>query len=326
MTGRNEGRLSAPVPFEEQDQADEVKEVSPKERHASLLDELQTLQTSGHVQSLEIPRQTHLVTLPSKGEFYDPGSPLHGREFVELKHPTLKEQMVLNSKSLVREGVAMERALQMLFTDPNMQVTQFLAGDKERLFIEMRRLMRGNEYHIEATCPRCGHLHRNLKYHLDQAKDYFPSDEKLEEIGVFKRTFGRGFTTFLFRLPYSKFIAEFRLLRGEDENRIISEQKRIMKEKEIGKRDKNIDYDMNIRIRQMLVSVNAVTDERLLDKFAMEMMTPDPEALLEAYEAVEPTTRMKFDLHCENEMCGAVTSDLTVPMNINFFWGRRRVS
>ena len=47
---------------------------------------------------------TEVVPLPSKGLFYPEGHPLHRQETVEIKYMTAKEEDLLTSQSLLREG------------------------------------------------------------------------------------------------------------------------------------------------------------------------------------------------------------------------------
>ena len=52
---------------------------------------------------------TDYVDLPSQGQYYPEGHPLCGKETLEFKHMTAKEEDILTSKALLKKGVAIDR-------------------------------------------------------------------------------------------------------------------------------------------------------------------------------------------------------------------------
>ena len=52
------------------------------------------------------------VKLPSEGRYYPEDSSLYGISSVEVKHLTAKEEDILSSKTLLKQGVAIDRFLQ----------------------------------------------------------------------------------------------------------------------------------------------------------------------------------------------------------------------
>ena len=52
---------------------------------------------------------TEAVPLPSGGRFYPVGHPLHGQEFVEIRFMTARDEDILTSPSLLKQGVALDR-------------------------------------------------------------------------------------------------------------------------------------------------------------------------------------------------------------------------
>ena len=56
---------------------------------------------------------TKFVTLPTRGRFYQEGHPLHNQETVEIRYMTAKEEDILTSRALLKEGVALDRLLQI---------------------------------------------------------------------------------------------------------------------------------------------------------------------------------------------------------------------
>ena len=61
---------------------------------------------------------TEFVELPSGGRYYPEGHPLHGKDSIEIKFMTAKEEDILTSKTLLKKGVAVDRMLQSIIIDP----------------------------------------------------------------------------------------------------------------------------------------------------------------------------------------------------------------
>ena len=60
---------------------------------------------------------TEFVELPSKGRFYPVGHPLHNQTTIEIKQMTAKEEDILTSRSLLKQGVAIDRVIQSIIMD-----------------------------------------------------------------------------------------------------------------------------------------------------------------------------------------------------------------
>ena len=60
---------------------------------------------------------TDFVELPSKGQFYPEGHPLCGKDTIEIKYMTAKEEDILSSRALIKKGVAIERLLESIIKD-----------------------------------------------------------------------------------------------------------------------------------------------------------------------------------------------------------------
>ena len=61
--------------------------------------------------ALTFTTPTEFVELPSGGNYYPEGHRLHGEQTVEIKFMTAKEEDILTSKTLIKQGVALERLL-----------------------------------------------------------------------------------------------------------------------------------------------------------------------------------------------------------------------
>ena len=57
---------------------------------------------------------TEFVELPSRGQFYSSEHPLHNQETVELRFMTAKDEDILTSQSLLKNGLAIDRLVSKL--------------------------------------------------------------------------------------------------------------------------------------------------------------------------------------------------------------------
>ena len=99
---------------------------------------------------------TEFVELPSQGIFYPAGHPLQNQKTVEIRYMTAKEEDILTSRSLLKEGVALDRMLQNLLVSKNININTLLVGDKNALLVAARRTGYGADYETNVTCPSCG--------------------------------------------------------------------------------------------------------------------------------------------------------------------------
>ena len=64
---------------------------------------------------------TEIVDLPSKGYFYPETSPLSSGK-LELKYMTAKEEDILTSQNLIKQGTVIDILLQSLIVDKTVKV------------------------------------------------------------------------------------------------------------------------------------------------------------------------------------------------------------
>ena len=91
---------------------------------------------------------TEIVELPSKGHFYVNGHPLSSGK-VEIKYMTAKEEDILSSENLIRQGVVIDKLLEALIVDKSIKVNDLLTGDKNAIMVATRILAYGKEYNFE---------------------------------------------------------------------------------------------------------------------------------------------------------------------------------
>jgi len=275
MTNRNNDRMMAPLPPQQTEQKPQNS-------------------------LLNFVTPTEFVELPSKGLYYPEGHPLKGKSSIEIKHMTAKDEDILSSPSLLREGVALDRMLNNIIIDKQINIDSILIGDKNAILIAARKTGYGNVYQTEVVCPNCGKkdthefgLAQTEKVHHGEV----PEDAVFNEKGNFEIT-----------LPASKVKLEIKLLRGGDEKQII---KMIASEK---------NTTMIDQYRMMIVSANGVQDRNMLNEFIDLMPIKDASYLKKTYKKLNPNVELKYNFECYS--CNH-KQELEVPFGANFFWPNR---
>ena len=129
---------------------------------------------------------TEVVDLPSKGLLYPKDHPCSGGT-IEIKYMTAKEEDILTSANLIKQGVVVEKLLESLIIDKSIKIDDLLIGDKNSILIASRILAYGKEYDVEIDG-------RKIEVDLTTLKD-IPLDESIVSNGV---------NEFEFELPATK--------------------------------------------------------------------------------------------------------------------------
>ena len=96
----------------------------------------------------EVKFPTEVVDLPSLGLLYPKDSPLSSGK-IEIKYMTAREEDILTSANLIKQGIVVEKLLESLIVDKSINVDDFLIGDKNAVLIASRILAYGKEYEVE---------------------------------------------------------------------------------------------------------------------------------------------------------------------------------
>lgn len=258
--------------------------------------------SGGSVLNFSTP--TEIVDLPSKGLLYPSDHPLYGKDTVEIRHMTAKEEDILSSQSLLRKGVAIDRMLQSILID-DVNVEELTIGDRNALLYAARVTGYGSDYEVEIECDNCDRDY-DFTFDLSTYSDSYTTMETKK--GDAHRFTENG--TVELELPKSKFLVEIRALTGEDETKL--EKAREMKE------TNNLqESSLTDMIKMMLHSANGVTDREQLNNFADVMPALDSRLIRETYRKVMPNVAFKQQTECTH--CG-YTVEMEVPITGDFFW------
>ena len=248
---------------------------------------------------------TEFVDLPSQGKFYADGHPLAGQNTIEIKQMTAKEEDILTSRTLLKNGVAVDRVIKSLIVNKGINPDSLLVGDRNAVLIAARISAYGNTYSTSVSCPSCG---TTQDYSFDLYDTNIThggeDDENILDIT------DNGDGTFATVLPKTQLNVTFRLLDGVDEKRIYnaSEQAR--------KRNK-VEQTVTNQIKTMVVSVNDDNSPQAINYLIENMPSLDTRQLRACYRSVARNIDLTQFFSCDE--CGH-SQDMEVPLTADFFW------
>ena len=242
---------------------------------------------------------TEFVDLPSQGRFYPESHPLHKKESIEIKQMTAKEEDILTSRSLLKKGIAIDRLLQSLIVDKNIDSNSLLMGDRNAIIIASRVSGYGNVYTTSVSCPAC---QTNQNYSFDLNDATIESGDFNDKLGVTDNKDG----TFTCILTKSEVSVVARLLTGNEEKKVINLEK-----------SNNI---ISTQLQNIIVSVNGDSSRQAIDYVATNMPSFDSRHLRMVLKMATPNVDLTQEFSCEE--CGH-TQEMEVPLTADFFWPDR---
>ena len=246
----------------------------------------------------EIPVET--VPLPSGGKCYDADHPLSGKNTVEIRAMTAREEDILTSKALIKKGTVISHLIKSCMIDKRVDPDSMLAGDRNALMVALRVTGYGADYNVEVDCPACS----------ERSKQSFNLGElPIKRLEIDPIT--NGTNIFEVKLPVTKAKCRFKLLTGTDEQDIMTASERRKKQ---GQRSENL---VTQRLRYSIVAVNGVTDLTKLDMFASSLPARDSLFLRKHIDKNEPGIDMKAWMDCPACL---EHSEVRLPLGAAFFW------
>jgi hypothetical protein len=246
----------------------------------------------------EIPVET--VPLPSGGKCYEAEHPLHGKETVEIRAMTAKEEDILTSKALIKKGTVISHLIKSCLIDKRVDPDTLLAGDRNALMVALRVTGYGTEYKVEIDCPACS----------ERSKHNFNLSElpikrlELDPVAI-------GTNVFEELLPVTKAKVRFKLLTGHDEQEIMIMAERRKKQ---GQRAENL---ITERLKHSIVSANGISDRTKIDMLVKSLPARDSLFLRKHIDKHEPGIEMKAWMDCPS--CFE-HSEVRLPLGAAFFW------
>jgi len=235
---------------------------------------------------------TEIVDLPSKGYFYPETSPLSSGK-VELKYMTAKEEDILTSQNLIKEGTVIDILLQSLIVNKDIKVEDLLIGDKNAIMVAARILGYGKDYDFTYDGV-------NQKVDLTE----------LEPNAIDFSDLKKGQNQFEYELPKSNRKITFKLLNGKDEKNIDAEVK--AREKLGG----SSTGELTTRLKNIITSVDGNVDRAYINNFVdNEFLSIDSLEFRKHMLSITPDIDMKTKIMVDGE-----ETEVTIPVTVRFFW------
>jgi hypothetical protein len=244
---------------------------------------------------------TEFVELPSRGAFYPEGHPLHNQKTVEIKFMTAKDEDILASTALIKNGLVIDRLLENLLV-PEVDPLTLLIGDKNALMVAARISAYGADYGLNIRCPLCV-AENKIDYDL-RSVSYLEEcfDEALlTDNSVVLNT---AWPCYELGLPVAKTQVGFKLFTSEDEKRLAAKQ------------DEQTAHVTSM-LAAVICHVDGNDDQEVIDQFVAAMPAADSRLLRKLYPKLVPNVELKFDFKCE--ACH-LEKTMEVPLTAEFFW------
>ena len=240
----------------------------------------------------ELKFPTEVVDLPSKGYFYVEGHPLLKGK-VEVKYMTAKEEDILTSQNLIKQGTVIDTLLQSLIVDKTINVNELLIGDKNAIMVAARILGYGKDYQFTYNGE-------------EQSVDL----SKLEPVDIDFSKFTKGVNEFSFKLPNSKRQINYKLLSGKDEKEVEAEIKSLQKV------TKDRSSELTTRLKKIILSVDGNSDRTYVNSFIdNEFLSRDSLEFRKHLVSMTPDIDMSANIDVDGE-----EQEVTIPVTLRFFW------
>ena len=248
----------------------------------------------------EVP--VDIAPLPSSGTVYSRESTLSGRETVEIRAMTAKDEDILLSQAYIKSGTVITKLIESCLIDKTINVDEMLAGDRNAVMIAIRITGFGAEYKIRATCEHC-------EKEQDTSVDL--SSLVIKRLG--SEPAQQGKNLFSTVLPVTKKEVMFSLMTVSDEKEATASAKR--KEKLLGiKEENNILTNSIVRV---IDNISGVTDRNKITKFVENMPVKDSRYIRKYIRDIEPGIDMNTSFTCQG--C-ELEAQVEISLGIGFFW------
>jgi hypothetical protein len=245
---------------------------------------------------------TEIVPLPSKGLLYPEEHPLASGN-IEMKYMTAKEEDILTSQNLIKQGVVLDKLFESLIITP-INYGDLFVGDKNAVMVAARILGYGKDYVVEVDDPFSPGTKQKVTIDLTQ----------IEHKEVDYSLFEHRKNEFDFELPQSKRVVTFRLMTHSLDKQIQTEIKGMNKTTV----RTGIDRELTTRLKNLIIAVDGESGRATINNFVdNELFAMDSRALRTYMKEISPDLDMTFTFI--SEATGEV-KEMDIPMDVSFFW------
>ncbi len=247
----------------------------------------------------EIPVET--VPIPSRGILYSPDSRLYKKETLKIKAMTAREEDILTSNALIKEGTAVDHLITSCVLEEGINALDLVLGDKNALMVSIRITGYGKDYRIKPTCENCGKI-SDINFDLSELGIKRLKIDPIEE----------GKNEFSFQLPVTKKNVIFKFLTSHDDKERDRKQK-------FYKDTFKVDNNVTSYLESTIISIEGITDKNKINHFIKNMPAFDSKSLRNFIRDNEPGIDMSHQFACHH--CQHVNK-ANLAITPEFFWPR----
>lgn len=245
---------------------------------------------------------TEIIPLPSKGLLYPEDHALADGT-IEMKYMTAREEDILTSQNLIKQGVVLDKLFESLIVTP-VNYSDLFVGDKNAVMVAARILGYGKDYVVEIDDPFSQGNKQKVTIDLTQ----------IEHKEVDYSLFEHRKNEFDFQLPQSKRVVTFRLMTHGLEKQIQTEIKGMNKTQV----RTGIDRELTTRLKNLILAVDGESGRATINNFVdNELFALDSRALRTYMKEISPDLDMTFTFI--SDTTGEV-KEMDIPMDVSFFW------
>lgn len=247
----------------------------------------------------EVPVES--VPLPSRGLIYPQTSGFSGKETVDVRAMTAREEDILMSRAYIKRGTVINELIRSCMIDKSADPADLIAGDRNAIMVALRITGYGSNYRVEATCPACS---KSGPQTFDLGN---LSIKRLEIEPCRARD-----NAFSFTLPVTKKTVIFKFLTGHDSADLAAQMERM----------RSITPDapepnITLFLEKSIISIGEVTDRVKISTFVRSMPAQDSRTLRKFIKDNEPNIDMTNEMTCTS--CGEA-SRVDMPIGGSFLW------
>lgn len=247
----------------------------------------------------EVPYE--LVPIPSKGVIYDPDSDLYCVESVQIKAMTAREEDILASQALLKQGTVVTNLIKSCVVNTKFDPVDMISGDRNALMISIRITGYGPDYPYTSECENCSTKNKNVA--------------KLDELAIKRleiKPIEMGKNEFKFTLPVTKKNVTFKFLTDRDDKDRVASSK--FKSKHL---ETKVENSITSFLEYSILSIDDIRDKNKIKHFVMHMPAFDSKALRKFINKNEPGMDMTHNYTCKS--CDHENAT-RLPITSEFFW------
>lgn len=240
------------------------------------------------VQSLHKSIPVASIPLPSRGLVYAAESNLAGKDTIDIKHMTPRDEDILLNKAYSRKGTTISELVKSCVADKSIDTSQLLVGDRTAILIGIRATGYGSDYKVKVTCPQC-ELQTDVTINLAELGTKDLDLNAVQQVAP-------GENKFLFTLPRSGKTVTFKFLTGTEADTLFAKWRDEL-------RQKKQPAMITDRLRKQIIAVDGDSSTFTISDFVETMHGADSLALRGHVDDTEPGVDLTHQFVCDNAEC-----------------------